>query len=93
MIALTAVAAFILNKTPYGRSITAAGGNEKAAVMCGIKVARMRMISYVVMGLLSAFTGVLPVSYTHLAPADPQRAHTADEGPALRRGLYLRPRH
>ena len=59
MIALTAVAAFILNKTPYGRSITAAGGNEKAAVMCGIKVARMRMISYVVMGLLSAFTGVL----------------------------------
>lgn len=59
MLVLTSLAAFILNKTAYGRSITAAGGNEKAAVMCGINVARMRMISYVVMGVLSAFTGVL----------------------------------
>lgn len=59
MLALTLLAAFILSKTTYGRSITAAGGNEKAAVMCGVNVARMRMISYVVMGVLSAFTGVL----------------------------------
>lgn len=59
MVILTIAAAFILSKTVYGRSITAAGGNEKAAVMCGINVARMRMTSYVVMGILSAFTGIL----------------------------------
>ena len=59
MILFVIVMHYLLNHTVYGRSITATGGNERAAATAGIDIAKTRIISYVMMGLASAFTGLL----------------------------------
>jgi ribose/xylose/arabinose/galactoside ABC-type transport system permease subunit len=51
--------AFIAKKTAYGRSVFAIGGNAGAARLAGIKVARVRIILFATMGVLSAISGVL----------------------------------
>ena len=50
---------FVCQKTPFGRSLYAIGGNEDAAKMMGIKVARNKAIAYVLTGALSALAGVI----------------------------------
>ena len=50
---------FILNKTKYGRHLTATGGNEQAAVVSGINVKKTRFFSYVLCGILSAISGMV----------------------------------
>lgn len=50
---------YLLNHTVYGRSITAVGGNEKAAATAGINIVKTRIISYVMMSVCACFTGLL----------------------------------
>lgn len=64
------VAAFILTRTPIGRSIFAVGGNEEAARLSGISVDRVKIMAYAVSGLLAGLAGVLWASYE--STADPQ---------------------
>lgn len=59
MILAFAVFAFIARKTAYGRSVFAVGGNAGAARLAGIKVARVRIILFATMGVLSAISGIL----------------------------------
>lgn len=54
-----AVMGFVCQKTPFGRSLYAIGGNEDAANMMGIKVARNKALAYVLTGALSALAGVI----------------------------------
>ncbi len=54
-----ALAAFFLRYTALGRSIYAVGGNESAARLSGIRVHRVRMLAFVLAGLMAAFAGVL----------------------------------
>ena len=59
MVALAAAAMFIATRTPFGRQIYAVGGNERAALLAGVRVARVRMSVYVISGLCAALVGVI----------------------------------
>ncbi len=54
-----ALAAFFLRYTAAGRSIYAVGGNESAARLSGIHVHRVRLLAFVLAGLMAAVAGVL----------------------------------
>lgn len=49
----------VLNRSKFGRSIAAIGGNPETAYLAGIPVVRRRILVYVAVGLFSAFTGVI----------------------------------
>jgi ribose/xylose/arabinose/galactoside ABC-type transport system permease subunit len=50
---------FILERTTFGRSVYAVGGNEEAARLAGIKVNRNRIYVYGFAGLLAGLAGIV----------------------------------
>jgi len=56
---LVALYTFIMNRTTIGRRIYAVGGNAKAAKLSGINAERVIFFSFVNMGILAAFAGLL----------------------------------
>lgn len=59
MLVLFIATGILLNKTRFGRHVYAVGGNKDAAIFSGIKVKRVEIIVYTLIGFLSAFTGVV----------------------------------
>jgi erythritol transport system permease protein len=59
MVAIGVVAAVVAAKTPFGRHVYAVGGNERAAVLSGIRVNRVKVATYVISGLCSALVGLI----------------------------------
>ncbi|MDP2571722.1 ABC transporter permease [Vibrio penaeicida] len=49
----------ISTRTVYGRSVYCVGGNENASHLSGISVWRTRIITFALVGALSAFAGIL----------------------------------
>lgn len=62
MMILFILAAYLMNKTKFGRYVYAIGGNEKASVVAGIQVVRIKTIVYCLCGFLAALTGVVYTS-------------------------------
>ncbi|HAX53491.1 ABC transporter permease [Muricomes intestini] len=62
-IILTAIFAFMLKYSIFGRSLFAIGGNREAAMLSGIKTKRNYALTYMISGLLSGFAGVLTASW------------------------------
>jgi ribose/xylose/arabinose/galactoside ABC-type transport system permease subunit len=62
MLLIFALSALVLTRTPFGRHVYAVGGNESAAWLSGIRVARVRLAVYVVSGLSAGLAGVLVAS-------------------------------
>jgi len=58
-IGVAAAAHFILNYTKFGRYVYAMGGNEVAARVSGIRIPRVTILIYTMIGLLSGLAGVL----------------------------------
>lgn len=58
---VTAVAAFILYRTRYGRHVTAVGSNRDVAKYSGVSVDRVRTIAFVIQGLCVAIAVLLYV--------------------------------
>lgn len=56
---LTLLYSFLTQKTVIGRHIYALGGNEKATALSGIKTSRVKFLTFVNMGLLAAFAGIV----------------------------------
>jgi ribose/xylose/arabinose/galactoside ABC-type transport system permease subunit len=54
-----AIGALVLNRTPFGAAIFAIGGNEEAARMLGIRVERVKVMTYCVSGGLAGLSGAL----------------------------------
>ena len=54
-----ALAAFAMNHTRLGREIYAVGGNPAAAVLTGIDVNRVRTITFVIAGFMTALGAIL----------------------------------
>jgi ribose/xylose/arabinose/galactoside ABC-type transport system permease subunit len=54
-----AIAALVLNRTRFGVSVFAIGGNIEAARMLGVPVARTMTLAYVVSGALAGLSGAL----------------------------------
>jgi ribose/xylose/arabinose/galactoside ABC-type transport system permease subunit len=59
MAIVTIVFAIVLGRTAYGRYVLADGGNEEAARLAGINVARVKTLVYVISGGCSALAGLL----------------------------------
>lgn len=72
MVVMGVIAAVLLNYTYIGRSIYAIGGNEEAAKLSGIRVDRMQLIIYALVGLFAAVAGLLLAG--RLASAQPTAA-------------------
>lgn len=52
----------LTNNTPFGKAIRAIGGNENAAYWTGVKVDRMKMLTYLLAGTLCAVGGIFLTS-------------------------------
>lgn len=64
------VAAIVLARTPFGRSLYAIGNNEEAARFSGIAVARVKMWIYATSGAAAGLAAVLFVARRNTAKAD-----------------------
>lgn len=62
MLALYGLAHILLSRTVYGRHLYAVGGNERAALLSGIRVARVRTLAYVACAALAGLGGIIPAS-------------------------------
>jgi len=62
MIVTFVVLYILLHKTPFGRKTYAIGGNEKAALISGIKVPRVKVLIYSLSGFLAALAGAILTS-------------------------------
>ena len=73
LISITALLDWITRSTPYGRSIFAVGGNAESARRVGMKVKRIRVSAFAIVGLMAAIGGIFgasrygSVSYTAFA--------------------------
>jgi ribose/xylose/arabinose/galactoside ABC-type transport system permease subunit len=72
MLALTALVAAMLRYTRFGRHIFAIGSNEQTARLCGVHVARTKLLLYTVGLAFAGIAGVLQFSY--LTVGDPTTA-------------------
>ncbi len=74
MIAIAAVLYYVLNYTPFGRSLYAIGGGREAARLAGLPTVRHRMVAFVLASSIAAFAGVLTTAT--LGSAQPDRGPT-----------------
>ncbi len=51
-----------MTRTPFGRHVYAVGGNESAAWLSGIRVARVRLAVYSICGMSAGLAGVMVAS-------------------------------
>lgn len=59
---LLAVAAYFVSETGFGIHLYAVGGNEEAALRAGIKVTRVKIMSFAIAGALAAVAGIIAAS-------------------------------
>ena len=59
VLAAFAIGALVINRTRYGMALFAIGGNEDAARMMGVRVERIKIITYMVSGALAGLAGAL----------------------------------
>lgn len=59
MVALAAAGAFVARRTPFGRQVYAIGGNERAALLAGVRVPQVKLGVYVISGFCAALVGLI----------------------------------
>jgi erythritol transport system permease protein len=59
MAALAAAGTFVAARTPFGRQVYAIGGNERAALLAGVRVPQVKLAVYVISGFSAALVGVI----------------------------------
>jgi len=72
------IGGFVLARTVFGRSVLAVGGNAEAARLAGVRVERIRLLTYVATGLCAALAGMITASRTGLGQADSGQSITLD---------------
>lgn len=68
MFILYIVTFIMMKKTKIGFDIYATGGNKRAAMLAGIRTDMTKIVSFVIMGLLSAFAGMIGIAYLKSVP-------------------------
>jgi len=76
MLAIVAAASVLLMRSRFGRYVFAIGGNEEAARLAGINVARVKTLVYVISGGCAAIVGFL---YMALFSSGSPQTGTGDE--------------
>lgn len=69
-VAVFAMAAFVLTKTPFGRHITMIGGNPVAVFRAGVGVDRILFIAFILSGAIAGLAGWLLAARTAGATAN-----------------------
>lgn len=59
-----AIAFYVLHWTRFGRTVYAIGGSEQSARLMGLKVARTKVLVYVISGVCGGLAGVLLTAYS-----------------------------
>jgi len=62
MAAAIAFGWFIMNKTRFGRYVYAVGGNSEASQWSGLNVDRIKIVVYLIMGVLTSIAGLIVAS-------------------------------
>jgi simple sugar transport system permease protein/ribose transport system permease protein len=70
VIAIVATAAWVVRSTVFGHYLLATGGNEPAARLAGVPVARVKLAVYVVSGLLAGLAGLIVISINKSSDAN-----------------------
>jgi ribose/xylose/arabinose/galactoside ABC-type transport system permease subunit len=76
MVVVILIASVVLRRTRFGRYVFAIGGNEEAARLAGINVARVKTAVYVISGACAAIVGFL---YMALFSSGSPQTGTGDE--------------
>jgi ribose/xylose/arabinose/galactoside ABC-type transport system permease subunit len=58
-LAVFAVLWVVMRHTPFGQQVCAIGGNEKAALATGLRVDRIKIIVFMIVGVTAALSGVM----------------------------------
>jgi erythritol transport system permease protein len=59
MVGLAAAGTFLAVRTPFGRQVYAVGGNERAALLAGVRVPQVKLGVYVISGLCASLVGLI----------------------------------
>jgi len=78
LVALFVIFAFILSKSIYGRALYAAGGNEQAARLSGMRVDLLRASTYVLVGAGAGAAGLIYASLLNTGDPSNGAAITLD---------------
>ena len=70
MAVIVIVAAWVLQKTVFGRQVLATGGNEAAARLSGVPTARIKLLVYGISGLLSGIAGLIVIAINSSSDAN-----------------------
>ncbi len=70
LLILTPLVMFVLYRTRWGLALFGAGTNERAAYLSGVRVKRVRFVSFVISGVLSSLIGLLLIGNMGLAFKD-----------------------
>jgi len=77
-VAVCVISALILHGSKLGRHIFAVGGNENAAKVSGINVAKVKIFVYVYSGVLCGLAGILLASRTNAAAPNAAEGYELD---------------
>lgn len=64
VVIVTSLAWLLLTRTPIGRHMYAIGGNASSARANGIPVSKVRLVGFLLAGLLASLAGISLISYT-----------------------------
>jgi ribose/xylose/arabinose/galactoside ABC-type transport system permease subunit len=70
MAVLVAIAAWALRKTVFGRHVLAVGGNETAALLAGLPVARVKLLVYTISGMCAGLAGLVVIGINSSSDAN-----------------------
>lgn len=70
MLAAALIAAWALRNTVFGRQLLAIGGNEKAAILSGIPVKRVKTFAYAISGALAGLAGLIVIAINSASDAN-----------------------
>jgi ribose transport system permease protein len=63
-VASTIIIQIVISRTAFGRRLMAVGQNERAAMLAGVPVGRVRLLAYVISGALAGLAGFLLAGFT-----------------------------
>jgi erythritol transport system permease protein len=67
MVVIAVAASVVARRTPFGRHVYAVGGNERAARLSGIRVERVKVVTYVFSSLCAGLVGMVIASQLEAA--------------------------
>jgi erythritol transport system permease protein len=59
LIVMALIAAYVAQRTPFGRRVYAVGGNERAAALSGVRVNNVKLAVYMISGVCAAVAGLI----------------------------------